>query len=293
MNAMEPEYDVDFTGKTIDRYAILGLIQAGGQGTVYRGRDQWLQREVAIKVLPPRGEADAGPPHALIAEGQRLSQINDPHVAGVYDFVKHDDRDFLVMEFVPGATLHELLKNGPLPLPEILRLGSQLARGLAAAHAARIIHCDIKPENLKIASSGELKILDFGVAARGGRKLVWDDSTTQTPSRGHVSGTVPYMSPEQLRGEVVDERSDIFSAGAVLYEMATGRRSFPHRDLARLVEALQYETPPRPSSINPAVPVALDRVIEKALEKKASARHGSAVELAIALDDLRVKAIAP
>jgi serine/threonine protein kinase len=287
---MDPEYDVNFTGRIVDHYMIGGLIQAGGQGRVYRGRDQWLHRDVAIKVLRPRG--DSPPLYPLIAEARTLSRINDPHVAGVYDFVKQDSRDFLVMEFVPGATLQEVLFAGPMPPAEIVRLGAQMARGLAAAHTAGIIHCDIKPANIKITSAGDLKILDFGVAALTRTDPHLDEST-QDVSGPRISGTVPYMAPEQLRGEPVDERSDLFSAGVVLYEMATGKRAFPQKDLARLVEAIQHENPPRPSTLNPLISAAVDLVILKAIEKDQRMRYAGAATLAAALEHLAEHAPQP
>jgi len=281
---MTPVEDVDFTGRTVDHYAIVALIQAGGQGRVYRGRDQRLHRDVAIKVLRPAHAPDSISRRLLITEARALSRMNHPHVAGVYDFVTQGERDFMVMEYVPGATLQEILAGGPLPPPEVLRLGSQLARGLAASHAANVVHCDIKPGNLKITSSGELKILDFGVARLLPAGLLLDSATT--PSGTTVVGTVPYMAPEQLRGEKADERSDIFSVGVVLYEMATGRHAFPDRNLARLVEAIQHQDPPPASAVNPLVPRALEDIITDTMQKEASERPQSAIELAVTLEEL-------
>ena len=280
---MEPVKDDDLTGRTVDHYAIIALIAAGGQGRVYRGRDNKLHRDVAIKVL--RGGRDQLSRRGLIDEARTLSLLNHPHVAGIYDYVMQGRREFIVMEFVPGATLRDILASGPLPPWEVARLGAQVARGLAAAHAANIVHRDIKPSNLKITVSGELKILDFGVAKLlpAGELL---DNSTRTPSRLTVGGTVPYMAPEQLRGDAADERSDIFSVGVVLYEMATGFPAFPQRNLAALVDAVQHQTPAPPTLVNPHVPVALERVITTAMRKDASERHQAAVELADALEAL-------
>ena len=281
---MEAVADVDLTGRTVDHYAILALIQGGAQGRVYRGRDEWLHRDVAIKVLTPDAAGHRGGRHGLIDEARTLSRLNHPHVAGIYDFVSEDDRDFMVMEFVPGATLAEVLAGGPLPPPEVARLGGQLARGLAAAHAAGILHCDIKPANLKVTSAGALKILDFGIAKRlPAAALVQESRATTVLS---VVGTVPYMAPEVLCGERADERSDVFGAGAVLYEMATGVRAFPQRNLARLVEAVRLLEPRPPSELTPALPAALEAAIARALQKAPAARFQSAAELAAALDAL-------
>jgi eukaryotic-like serine/threonine-protein kinase len=280
MQVME---DADFTGRTVDHYVIVALIRGGAQGRVYRGRDEVLHREVAIKVLKPDYTTPVSSRRGLIAEARALSSLNHPNVAGVYDFVTHDQRDFMVMEFIAGATLQEMLAGGPLPPSEVVRLGSQLARGLAAVHAANITHGDIKPENLKITSSGLLKIVDFGVAKRlpAGALLDFTPTTALT-----VVGTFPYMAPEVLRGERPDARSEIFSAGAVLYEMATACRAFPQRTLPDLVHAIENGDVTAPSKVHPAMPAALDRVVMTALKKSPSQRYQNATELAEALERL-------
>jgi serine/threonine protein kinase len=275
--------DVDFTGRTVDHYNIVALIRGGAQGRVYRGHDEVLHREVAIKVLNTSGPFGGEAHHDLITEARVLSSLNHPNVAGVYDFVTQDQRDFMVMEFIAGATLQEVLAGGPLPFIEVARLGAQLARGLAAAHAAAIAHRDIKPANLKITSSGLLKIVDFGLATPLPIEAMLADADT-TP--GVVAGTLPYMAPEVLHGQPPDERSDIFSAGAVLYEMATGCRAFPQTTLPGLVHAIDTADAVAPSRINPAVPHALDRVIARALMKAPSARYPKAMVLASALEGL-------
>ncbi len=282
---MEPVQDQDLTGTTVSRYTIVAMIAAGGQGTVYRGRDQQLCRDVAIKVLNPERVPDPAARRRLKVEAQVLSRLNNPYVAGVHDLVTERGRDFMVMEYVPGATLREVLAGGPLPVPEVLRLGRQLARGLAAAHDAYIVHCDVKPANIKITTSGELKILDFGLAKLMPAAAVLDNAS-RTGSDGAVMGTVPYMSPEGLRGETTDRRIDIFSAGAVLYEMATGFPAFPQRNLARLVEAIQHAEPQAPSVVNPSVPLALENVIVRAMQKEPGARYQHALEMAESLEEL-------
>jgi serine/threonine protein kinase len=269
------------------RYTIVGLIGSGGMGRVYLGRDEQLLRYVAIKVLTGATDGDAAVPPRLLREARMLSRFNHPFVASIFDFVVHGGREYLVMEFVPGSTLKEVMAAGPLPSTEVVRLGGQLARGLAAAHAARVIHRDLKPQNIKITSSGRLKILDFGIAALTGA-VAAVDSWAETHSAVSPAGTVPYMSPEQVRGEDLDERTDIFSAGAVLYEMAAGRPAFPQRDLAHLVEAIQFHDPPPVASINPFVPDALERVITKALQKDRERRQPSASMLASELRSIRI-----
>jgi serine/threonine protein kinase len=281
MQAME---EIDLTGRTVDHYEIVALIRGGAQGRVYRARDQRLKRDVAIKVLEPGGRAFACTRYGLIKEAQALSRLNHPHVPAVYDFVTDEDRDFMVMEFVAGATLQEVLTGGPLPASEVVRLGTQLARGLAAAHGAHIVHCDLKPANLKITSSGMLKILDFGIARRLPAAALRGDPVTTTIFS--VAGTVPYMAPEVLRGEAADERSDIFSAGVVLYEMATACLAFPQRTLPQLIEAIQSGEVVPPSIVNPAVPLALERIIAAAMRKEPAARYQDGRELAAALEDL-------
>jgi serine/threonine protein kinase len=271
---MESIQNVNFTGRLIDRYAIVALIRSGAQGSVYRGRDDVLRREVAVKVRPGDG---------LLVEAQALASLNHPNLAGVYDFVTQDDCDFMVMEFIAGATLAEVLAGGPLPPGEVVRLGMQLARGLAAIHSAHIAHCDIKPANLKITSNGRLKIVDFGVARRlPPGTLVESVPTAQTT----LVGTFPYMAPEVLRGERPDPRSDVFSAGAVLFEMATGCRAFPQQTLPTLVRAIEQGEIVPPSRLNPVVPTALDHVVATALDKHKDRRYENGIELTRALDGL-------
>ena len=284
--------DADLTGRRIDHYSIVALIAAGGQGRVYRGRDERLQREVAIKVLRVDRISDPAARRTLMTEARVLSRLNHPNVAGIYDFVTQGGCDYIVMEFVAGATLHDVLAGGPLPAAEVLRLGSQIAHGLACAHAASVVHRDIKPGNLKITSCGELKILDFGLAKLLPAAAIVDNGTRTTAS-GAVAGTVPYMAPERLRGEEADERSDIFSVGTVLYEMATGVPAFPQRSLAALVDAILHEEPAAPSAVNPHLPRALERIIVKSLQKGRTERHQSAAALAEALDQLSGPTVLP
>jgi len=282
---MDPVLNTDLTGRRVAHYGVVGLIGSGGMGKVYLARDEQLRRHVAIKVVLNEA-AEKRQPRGLLAEARALSQLIHPSVAAIYDFITQPDREYIVMEFVPGATMKEVLNAGPLPTEEVVRLGLQLARGVAAAHAARVLHRDLKPQNLKLTSSGQLKILDFGVAAMlTSPRLV--DRAMDTPTSLDGVGTVPYMSPEQLRGGELDERSDIFSIGAVLYEMAAGVRAFPQRHIAQLVEAIQHHNPAPLCSVNPFVPRAIERVVSKALQKDPNQRHRLASVLAAELRRLR------
>jgi serine/threonine-protein kinase len=276
MLAGEP---VDWTGRTVDHYVIVALIRGGSQGRVYRARDQVLNRDVAIKVMNRDGRQDTAG-HGLIGEARVLSSLNHPNVAEVYDFVTHEQRDFMVMEFIAGATLQEVLASGPLPFSEVIRLGTQLARGIAAVHAGKAVHCDIKPANLKITSAGLLKIVDFGIARTLPPAAIADSAPTTGLT---VAGTLPYMAPEVLRGHPADERSDIFSIGAVLYEMATACRAFPQRMLPDLIDAIETCDVIPPSRINPNVPGDLDRVILSALRRLPGDRYQHAIDVADAL----------
>ena len=280
---MRAPYDDGLVGSRLSHYHLDAPIGSGATGTVYRARDERLQRDVAVKVLCG-GFSGGDWPRTLVDEARILSRLNHPNIAAVYDVDRARGRDFLVLELVPGLTLEELLVCGPLSSFEVVRLGAQMARGLAAAHAAGIIHRDIKPANIKITPEGELKLLDFGVA-----ELVRDQRTT-TPGttqirQGGPLGTVAFMSPEQLRGDPVDERSDIFSAGAVLYQMVTARPAFPQRQLACLIDAVLNLDPVCPRVINVSLTTALEVVVLKALRKNRDRRYQSATALGAALEE--------
>jgi non-specific serine/threonine protein kinase len=223
-------------------------------------------------------------------EALTLSKLNHPAIATAFDFNTREGVDFLVMELVTGETLKQKLSKGPLPEKEVLRLGLQLAEGLAAAHEHDILHRDLKPGNLRITADGRLKILDFGLA-----KLVrpaGDIGTTATvtQTRG-VVGTVPYMSPEQLRGEAIDGRSDIYAAGAVLYELSTGQRPFPETQGPLLINGILNQAPEAPSGVNPQVSAELESIILKALDKDPERRYQSARELQVDLGRLGDSAV--
>ncbi|MFZ0641864.1 MAG: protein kinase [Candidatus Acidiferrales bacterium] len=273
-------------GRTLGHYRIVEKIGAGGMGEVYRAHDEQLDRDVALKVLPSGTIADEAARKQFRKEALALAKLNHPNIETIFEFSSQDDVDFLAMELITGRSLSATLKEGPLPQSEVLRLGAQFAEGLAAAHDQSIIHRDLKPGNLFVTLDGRLKILDFGLAKFVHPNLSVDATQSLELDHGEISGTVPYMSPEQLRGLPVDPRSDIYAAGAVLYEMATGARPFPQTQGVELMGAILHKTPPSPRVMNPHVSLALERVVAQALEKDPSQRYQSARELRVALEAL-------
>jgi predicted Zn-dependent protease len=273
-------------GRTISHYRIVEKIGAGGMGEVYRAHDEQLDRDVALKVLPPGTLADEAARKQFRKEALALAKLNHPNIETVHEFGTEDGVDFLAMELIAGSSISEKLKAGPLPDKEIVRLGMQFAEGLAAAHGQGVVHRDLKPSNLMITPDGRLKILDFGLAKLVHHDLGGDVTRSITVETGTISGTVPYMSPEQLRGLPVDARSDIYAAGAVLYEMATCHRPFPQSQSVELMGAILHQAPATPSSLNPRIAAGLESVILKALEKEPSQRYQSARELLIALEGI-------
>jgi serine/threonine protein kinase/predicted Zn-dependent protease len=278
-------------GTKLSHYRIIKEIGSGGMGVVYRAHDENLDREVAIKVLRCRTSRDEATHKHLRKEARAQSKLNYPNIATVYDFDTQRGVDFLVMEYIPGITLREKLAAGRLPEKELLRLGVELAEGLAAAHERGIVHRDLKPGNLRLTSDGRLKILDFGLAQL--RSPVLESATTESLSDSRVmAGTLPYMAPEQLSGEGVDARTDIHGAGFVLYEMATGQRPFAEVRSGQLIDALMHKSPIPPRTLNPRLSAELERIIEKCLEKEIENRYQSAKELAIDLRRLRTPTMA-
>lgn len=270
-------------GRELGQYRIVEKIGAGGMGVVYRAHDAQLDRDVALKVLPAGLLADESARKQFRKEALALAKLNHPNVETVYAFASQEEVDFLAMELIPGELLSEKIKEGPLPQQEIVRLGAQLAEGLSAAHDQGIIHRDLKPKNIFVTPDGRLKILDFGLAKFLQPEPASDATGSGTAETGMVSGTLPYMAPEQLRGEATDGRSDIYAAGAVLYEMATGRRPFPQTQGPQLIGAILHESPTPVSQLNPHAIPALENVILQALEKEPARRYQTARELLAAL----------
>ena len=273
-------------GHTISHYRVIESIGAGGMGVVYRVHDEQLDRDVALKILPTGILADDDARKRFRKEALALAKLNHPNIATIHELGSAEGVDFLVMELVPGVALRERLGGGPLDESEIRRLGAQLAEGLAAAHAQGVIHRDLKPANLQITPEGRLKILDFGLAKLL-RPATESDKTLSFEDTHAVTGTLPYMSPEQLRGDQADGRSDVYGAGTVLYEMATGQRAFPEAQTARLIDAILHEAPKPPASLYSRVSPTLEEIILRSLEKEPARRYQSAGELLVALDGLK------
>jgi serine/threonine protein kinase/tetratricopeptide (TPR) repeat protein len=272
-------------GALLGHYRLLEQVGKGGMGVVFRARDERLERDAAVKVLPPGTFPDENARKRFRQEARVLAKLNHPNVAMAFDFGQQDGIDYLVTEYVPGITLDAKLAEGPLPQKTVLELGIQLAKGLAVAHREQIIHRDLKPGNLRLTSDGELKILDFGLARW--REPASDVAKTLSlEPRDTMAGTLPYMAPEQIRCEEVDARTDIWGVGAVLYEMATGKRPFPVASGLKLIEAIQHLDPPAPSTLNRQITPALDAVILKALDKDPDRRYQSARELGVDLSRL-------
>lgn len=265
----------------LSHYDILEQIGAGGMGVVYRAHDERLDRDVALKVLPPGSLADEGARKRFRKEALALSKLNHPNIAVVHDFDTWDGTDFLVEELILGLSLDEMLISGPLPEREVISLGSQLVEGLAAAHEQGVIHRDLKPANIRVTPDGRLKILDFGLAriAQPSIPTALTATETQTPD---FAGTLPYMAPEQLLGEQAHNCTDIWAAGCVLYEMATGRRPFLGSGPA-LIDAILHQAPPAASKFNPKVTPALEAILSKCLDKAPQRRYHSAREIAVDL----------
>ncbi|MGH8638311.1 MAG: protein kinase domain-containing protein, partial [Burkholderiales bacterium] len=274
-------------GQTVAHYRVVEKIGAGGMGEVYRAHDLQLDRDIALKVLPGGTLSEDPGRRQFRSEAVALARLNHPNIATVHEFSVHEGRDFIAMELISGTPLNQKLLEGSLPEAEILRLGTQLADGLAAAHESRIVHRDLKPGNLMITRDGRLKILDFGLA----RILKSTEEVDLTHSLTVVSeailGTVPYMSPEQLRGLPADARSDIYAAGAVLYEMATGGRPFPQSQRMELIGAILHQSPDPPTSPDLRLTPGLANVILKALEKEPDRRYQTARELRSALEGIQ------
>lgn len=272
-------------GSEFGHYRVLQRIGSGGMGVVYLARDSHLDRDVAIKLLPPGILSTESARHHFHNEARALSKLNHPNIATVHDFDTQHGIDFLVMEYIPGKPLSAALAPGPLPEAELLPLALQLVEGLIAAHDCAIIHRDLKPANLILTPEGRLKILDFGLAKL---RLAAAESVTQSAFESHaIAGTFPYMAPEQVLGADLDPRTDIYAAGLVLYEMATGQRPFAELPAGQLLDAILHRVPTPPRRLNPKLSFELERIILKCIEKSPVARYQSARELAVDLRHLQ------
>jgi hypothetical protein len=275
---------------TLSHYRIVSKIGAGGMGEVYRAHDSRLDREVAIKLLPLDIAGDEDRLRRFEQEAKATSALNHPNILTVYDIGAHEGAPFIVAELLDGEELRQRLDEGPIPLRKVTEYAQQIVSGLSAAHERGIVHRDLKPENLFITKDDRVKILDFGLAKlrhSAAEQNGSEDATRKAITNpGVVMGTVGYMSPEQVRGHATDHRSDLFSFGAVLHEMITGRRAFRRETMAETMSAILKEEPEELTQSNPNVSPALDRIVRRCLEKKPERRFQSTSDLGFALESL-------
>jgi len=279
------------TGAKFGPYEIVAPLGAGGMGEVYRARDPRLGREVAIKILPPGSAGDSERLRRFEQEARATAALNHPNILAVFDIGSQDNSPYIVSELLDGETLRARLNGGALSIRKAVEYALQIARGLAAAHDQGILHRDLKPENIFITRDGHVKILDFGLAKLTAPEPVSPGMSAQTTldsvtGRGVLLGTLGYMSPEQCRGGVIDARSDIFSFGAVLYEMLSGRRAFRGDTTADTISSILREEPPELSATGRDVPPLLERIVHHCLEKDPAARFQSARDIAFAFEAL-------
>lgn len=269
-------------GQILGHYRIVEHVGAGGMGVVFRAHDEQLDRDVALKILPELSLLSEAARRQFRREALTLAKITNPFVAMAFDFGHDQGLDYLVTEFVPGLTLEAKLAGRPLPESDVLQLGKQMAAGLEAAHRVGVIHRDLKPGNIKVTPDGQLKILDFGLAYLLKTET---EATATAPLTDTYSdaGTLPYMAPEQIKGHKPDERADVWSAGAVLYEMSTGKRPFGDSSGAQLIAAILEHAPSPPREVNAKVSADLEHVILRALQKDPRERYQSAGDLRIDL----------
>ncbi len=278
-------------GTKLGPYEILAPIGAGGMGEVYRAKDPRLGREVAIKVLPELFSQDKDRLKRFEQEARSASALNHPNIVTIHEIGLVDGTSYMAMELIDGTSLRELLASGPLASKRLLELAVQIAEGLSKAHGAGIVHRDLKPENVMVSKDGYVKLLDFGLAKLfvapqdGGSGMA--TAIHQETQPGTVMGTVGYMSPEQASGRPVDFRSDQFSLGSILYEMATGKRAFHRGTGAQTLSAIIQDEPEPVAQVNPRVPAPLRWIVERCLAKDPDERYASTRDLARDLKSVR------
>jgi serine/threonine protein kinase len=278
-------------GARVGPYVIQSLLGQGGMGEVYRARDSRLNRDVAVKVLPPAFADDGERRARFEREAQAIATLSHPNILNIFDTGVVDKQLYVVMELLEGETLRDRLNRSPLPPRKSVEYAVQIARGLGAAHDKGLVHRDLKPENIFLLEDGQLKILDFGLArsavsaAAAGATSAGETVAALTDA-GTVMGTVGYMAPEQIKGQAVDGRADLFAFGAVLYEMLTGRRAFQRDTSAETMTAILRDDPPELTAIRGDVPPAIERIVRHSLEKNPKERFQTARDVAFALEAL-------
>ncbi|UCE03495.1 MAG: serine/threonine protein kinase, partial [Candidatus Latescibacterota bacterium] len=284
-------------GRRLSHFRVVSELGAGGMGVVYKAQDERLPRFVALKVLRTEYAQNADRRSRFLREARAAAVVEHPYIAAIHEADEQDGTLFIVMEYVDGATLRSTLKQRAIAVRDILRHGVEIAEGLAKAHEAHVIHRDLKPDNIMISTEGHAKILDFGLA-----KLVeerdeetssllsgWATSSQEVTRRSTRLGTPAYMSPEQVRGRAVDQRSDVFAFGATLFEAATRQAAFHRASVADTLAAILRDAPPSVNSLNPEVPLELEAILEKCLAKDPRDRYEDTRDLVVDLEHLRWK----
>src|ERR1700729_233166 len=265
-------------GQTVSHYRILGKLGGGGMGVVYEAEDLKLGRHVALKFIPDNLTGDPKSLERFEREARAASQLNHPNICTIHGIEDNNGHPFIVMEKLEGQSLKQRIGGHAMEIDAVLDIGVQVADALAASHAKGIVHRDIKPANIFLTPSGQVKVLDFGLA-----KLVQsapsDDGDQSLTAVGVIPGTAVYMSPEQARSEMVDARSDLFSFGTVLYEMSTGKKPFTGNNSLVTLDAVLHANPVPPHELNPKIPIELEGIIGKAMEKDRNHRYQSAAEM--------------